>query len=1016
MQQSFLSTPWQMSNISFNISSDGFSFLPLTQPGKLDADHYSAEDSHGATESLFGSGNLSYASLQSSQTDAALQAQHAIDQLGDTGRAAVSDAGHGASYVPGAAAALENMQFSASRTGATGGGASDTDRAIGSVAEDKGLVHSAGENALAQSSTALGAAHYIAGGGDGGDGGNGNNGVNGSSGTNGENTGSSFPVSPPQAIGGSIPASVLPINTQGPAGADGHNGGTGGNGANGTDGTHREGNGDTVIHQGGDHTLINVQVNAGDLGTTIYQTVTTLGDTIHQVTGIIGDTSHLLENILHCTNTGLLGGEQVSQLVSTLITNLTQLTSPLLNEVNHLGGTVTGLVDSVSSSLGGVKLPDIRLCDLLDGTAPHGDTIGHLISSVAALPQTTLLLPLLQDTGASLSNSVSQLQGIVPQVAALLPNAAGGLHDLTGLLGNVVHQVGGTLGTLGVPPTAVGSLLDTVNGTVSHVAGALEPAALGLVDSLHHATGTILGGESGLPVPGSGNGGDPVSPGAITGGVTDSVSHVAGAIEPAVSGLVDTLHHEVGTILGGEGGLPGLGSGNGCDPVSLGPITEGVTDSVPHVAGAIEATVSGLVDTLHHEVVTILGGEGGLPGSGSGHGCDPVSLGTLTEGVTDSVSHAGGAIEATASGLVDSLHHDAATLLSGGEHGCDPVPAGSLAEGAVDTVSHVAGGLESTVSGLADTLHHDAGNLLTDGGGLWGSGGQPGDSDLGLHLSGAGHEIATGGTTDFLTSPVENIAGDIDIGAHGGISPLDHSATGNATGDSDLSLTMGIQAVDHGVLSGTAEVSLDPVEQVTGDIDLPVAISVNALGHQAAPIVNDGAGGTGGHDLLTQIGDIAHNTAGSVLGTVGTGSADHHSGGSQGGDSDLTIDLHTVAPGIETPVHAEVSLDPVEHVTGDIDIHIDGAISLLHGSTGSGTSGIVSGTAGSDAAIGGWTSAIHTDGGGMYGDIASHMGGAADVLPDPVGTVDHGLHILHNEPLLSGGSMAGSSHAHGLFG
>lgn len=44
----------------------------VTPAGKLDADQYSADDLDGVTESLFGSGNMAYASLQASQTDAAL--------------------------------------------------------------------------------------------------------------------------------------------------------------------------------------------------------------------------------------------------------------------------------------------------------------------------------------------------------------------------------------------------------------------------------------------------------------------------------------------------------------------------------------------------------------------------------------------------------------------------------------------------------------------------------------------------------------------------------------------------------------------------------------------------------------------------------------------------------------------------------------------------------------------------------------------------------------------------------
>lgn len=57
---------------------------PLTVPShKLDADQYSAEDLDGVTESLFGSGNIAYASLQASQTDAFLTTADPFASLGN---------------------------------------------------------------------------------------------------------------------------------------------------------------------------------------------------------------------------------------------------------------------------------------------------------------------------------------------------------------------------------------------------------------------------------------------------------------------------------------------------------------------------------------------------------------------------------------------------------------------------------------------------------------------------------------------------------------------------------------------------------------------------------------------------------------------------------------------------------------------------------------------------------------------------------------------------------------------
>lgn len=54
--------------------------VPLVIPvNRLDADQYSADDIDGVTESIFGSGNMAYANLQASQTDAAAALDDALN-------------------------------------------------------------------------------------------------------------------------------------------------------------------------------------------------------------------------------------------------------------------------------------------------------------------------------------------------------------------------------------------------------------------------------------------------------------------------------------------------------------------------------------------------------------------------------------------------------------------------------------------------------------------------------------------------------------------------------------------------------------------------------------------------------------------------------------------------------------------------------------------------------------------------------------------------------------------------
>src|SRR5690606_29913670 len=72
-----------------------------------------------------------------------------------------------------------------------------------------------------------------------------------------------------------------------------------------------------------------------------------------------------------------------------------------------------------------------------------------------------------------------------------------------------------------------------------------------------------------------------------------------------------------------------------------------------------------------------------------------------------------------------------------------------------------------------------------------------------------------------------------------------------------------IEVVDRTLLELTPSIPLDPVEQITGDIDLNLGVSDNLFGNITAPVVDAAAGGSGG-DLLANIGDqlgdgVAHN-------------------------------------------------------------------------------------------------------------------------------------------------------------
>jgi len=85
--------------------------MPLTVPaGRLDADQYAAEDLDGVTESVFGSGNMSFASLQAMQTDAALAANHFCITAGPDGDVDVSGGAGAASAASSAGDYFSNHQ------------------------------------------------------------------------------------------------------------------------------------------------------------------------------------------------------------------------------------------------------------------------------------------------------------------------------------------------------------------------------------------------------------------------------------------------------------------------------------------------------------------------------------------------------------------------------------------------------------------------------------------------------------------------------------------------------------------------------------------------------------------------------------------------------------------------------------------------------------------------------------------------------------------------------------------
>ena len=311
------------------------------------------------------------------------------------------------------------------------------------------------------------------------------------------------------------------------------------------------------------------------------------------------------------------------------------------------------------------------------------------------------------------------------------------------------------------------------------------------------------------------------------------------------------------------------------------------------------------------------------------------------------------------------------------------------------------------------------------------------------------HDVLEAGL-DAIIDPVEDIAGDLDANLDIASDLLNASDTDNSAGDSDVDVGTDIEVVDTQIIGGDTDVHVDAVEQITGDLDIDADLATDVLGETADPLVNSGAGGSGEDTVLSEIGDgltdiaetvvpglnagdgaeedlsvdtgvevldesLVDSDLGSVLDPVEEiiGDIDSELGlntdilNSDGtdngsGDSDLTADIDLDLAGndvIDQPL--DVTLDPVEQLTGDLDVNIDTAIDLLNSDStesGDGTE------LGDDAS---WTESTITDGGGLFGDIINGTDGLGDALPDPAGTVAEGIGVLDVDPELDVGSIGG---------
>jgi len=421
---------------------------PVIMPAhKLDADQYSADDIDGVTESIFGSGNLAYASLQASQTDAAIALNEAMAQ--DQDHAPEHDDGGSSGGVP--VGFADNVSSFAPQPGAVHVIPTDTDRVL-----------DAGNEIRAENPGTEG--HF-------------------SGGTVGALGASALSFDAGSFSGGS----GLSLNNS--TIDDITNGGSTSNSTTVNNETNIVDAGDTV--QNIVNTVNETITNITNLGDELVENITNLGDQIienilegditevtevltNQVTEVTEILNTEINNVVETVNnfleeTGITEvTNQVTEITNEITENVTNVVNDVLDDVLGGGITVdldTGLLDTFGTGL------HVAIDDSIAGTIGTGLVSDNLSGLVGGL--TGLDVPLLADTGASVSFNL--LGGADPNDGADISVAGLELPDIP------LDPVEAIVGDIDIAVDLPGELLTdpgALLGSVEDLAGSLDDIAL----------------------------------------------------------------------------------------------------------------------------------------------------------------------------------------------------------------------------------------------------------------------------------------------------------------------------------------------------------------------------------------------------------------------------------------------------------------------------------------------------------------------------------------------------------
>ena len=118
-----------------------------------------------------------------------------------------------------------------------------------------------------------------------------------------------------------------------------------------------------------------------------------------------------------------------------------------------------------------------------------------------------------------------------------------------------------------------------------------------------------------------------------------------------------------------------------------------------------------------------------------------------------------------------------------------------------DTITN----LDDTLLGLTTSVDDALGGVLESVG--------IGDGSLGI-----GESEITDELTDVALEPLEDLTGDIDLGIDLNTDIFGGDETSDAEGDTDITIDTSIDVIDNTIADLTADIPLDPVEEITSDI------------------------------------------------------------------------------------------------------------------------------------------------------------------------------------------------------